>query len=102
MSDLPPLSVFGLENKSAIVTGAGSGIGRATATLFTQVGARVLFVDMDEGAVREAADICRSPHAVCDISDEASVMVTFDKARALFGAWMCWPMSRLTGARRIP
>lgn len=85
MSDLPPLSVFGLENKSAIVTGAGSGIGRATATLFTQVGARVLFVDMDEGAVREAADICRSPHAVCDISDEASVMVTFDKARALFG-----------------
>lgn len=86
MSDLPPLSVFGLENKSAIVTGAGSGIGRATATLFTQVGARVLFVDMDEGAVREAAGMCQSPYAVCDISDEASVMATFDKAGALFGS----------------
>lgn len=79
------LSIYGLEGKTAIVTGAGSGIGRATATLFTEVGARVLFVDIVEDAVREAAEACGSPWAVCDIADEAQVIATFDKARELFG-----------------
>lgn len=79
------LSFFGLSGKTAIVTGAGSGIGRATATLFTQVGARVLFVDIAEEAVREAAEAAGSPHAVCDIADEAQVRAVFAQAQALFG-----------------
>lgn len=79
------LSVFGLQGKTAIVTGAGSGIGRATATLFREVGARVLFVDIVEDAVREAAEATGSPYAVCDIADEAQVTAAFDKARVLFG-----------------
>ena len=37
-----------LEGKAAIVTGAGSGIGRASALLFASEGARVLAVDRDE------------------------------------------------------
>lgn len=85
MSLSSALSVYGLEGKTAIVTGAGSGIGRATATLFTQVGARVLFVDVAEDAVREAATAAGSPHAVCDISDEAQVIATFGKAREVLG-----------------
>jgi len=79
------LSVYGLEGKTAIVTGAGSGIGKATATLFTEVGARVFFVDVVEDAVREAAEATGSPFAVCDISDEAQVQATFAKAKDLFG-----------------
>ncbi len=43
-----------LEDKSAIVTGAASGIGRATAQLFAAEGARVLAVDLADGALREA------------------------------------------------
>lgn len=78
------LSSFGLEGKTAIVTGAGSGIGRATATLFTEVGARVLFVDVVEDAVREAAAAVGADYAVCDISDEAQVQATFARARTLF------------------
>ena len=85
MSASEALSFYGLEGKTAIVTGAGSGIGRATATLFTQVGARVLFVDIVEGAVREAAEATGSPWAVCDISDEAQVLTTFKKAQAELG-----------------
>lgn len=43
-----------LENKSAIVTGAASGIGRATAELFAAEGAHVLAVDLSDGALSEA------------------------------------------------
>lgn len=85
MSDSLPLSVFGLEGKSAIVTGAGSGIGRATASLFASVGARVLFVDIEEGAVREGASGAGCQHAVCDISDEEQVKSLFAQASETFG-----------------
>jgi len=85
MTQPSALSVFGLEGRTAIVTGAGSGIGRATATLFTQVGARVLFVDVVEEAVREAAETTGSDFAVCDIADEDQVKALFDRARSLFG-----------------
>jgi NAD(P)-dependent dehydrogenase (short-subunit alcohol dehydrogenase family) len=43
-----------LENKVAIVTGAASGIGRATAELLASEGARVLAVDLNEPALQEA------------------------------------------------
>lgn len=45
-----------LEQKRAIVTGAGSGIGRASAILFAEQGARVLAVDIDEPGVRGTCD----------------------------------------------
>lgn len=81
----PPLSFFGLAGKTAIVTGAGSGIGRATALLFTEVGAKVLFVDIDETAVRDAAASVGADWAVCDISDEAQVKKTFEIAHDKLG-----------------
>lgn len=85
MSSISELSLFGLEGKKAIVTGAGSGIGRATANLFAKVGAQVLFVDIVEEDVKTAAAEAGANHAVCDISDEAQVRATFEKAIDLFG-----------------
>lgn len=48
-----------LRGKAAVVTGAGSGIGRATAFMFAQEGAKVVCVDIDAEAADETArDIC--------------------------------------------
>lgn len=45
-----------LEGKVALITGAGSGIGRASALLFAQEGARVVVSDVNEGPVLELAE----------------------------------------------
>ena len=45
-----------LEGKVALITGAGSGIGRASALLFAHEGARVVVSDVNEGPVLELAD----------------------------------------------
>ncbi|AKS32056.1 SDR family NAD(P)-dependent oxidoreductase [Mycolicibacterium goodii] len=44
-----------LENKIAVVTGGGSGMGRAGAILFAKEGARVVVADLDEVAAKEVA-----------------------------------------------
>jgi NAD(P)-dependent dehydrogenase (short-subunit alcohol dehydrogenase family) len=85
MTDVQALSVFGLAGRTAIVTGAASGIGRATAMLFTEVGARVLWVDVNEDGVREAAQAVGADFAACDIADEAQVQSLFTHAKEVLG-----------------
>ena len=46
-----------LKDKIAVITGAGSGIGRATAVLFAQEGAKLALVDRDAAAVEETATL---------------------------------------------
>jgi NAD(P)-dependent dehydrogenase (short-subunit alcohol dehydrogenase family)/pimeloyl-ACP methyl ester carboxylesterase len=59
-----------LAGRLALVTGAGSGIGRATAEALARHGARVLLVDRDDQAlVRVAGSIAGSRSLPCDVSD---------------------------------
>lgn len=68
-----------LKGKTALITGAGAGIGRAVAKRFASEGARVVIADRDEDAAATvAASIGAAAYAAfVDISDEASVETTF-------------------------
>src|SRR5262249_51222081 len=48
-----------LAGKVAVITGAGSGMGRATAILFAQEGAKVVVVDIDEAGAKETIEQIR-------------------------------------------
>jgi 2-keto-3-deoxy-L-fuconate dehydrogenase len=79
-----------LEGKTAIVTGGGSGIGRAIALRFARAGARVAVLDIAEPAARavvhdiEAGDGTAAT-VVCDVSRQSEVAQAFARVRERFG-----------------
>ncbi len=75
-----------LEGKVAIVTGAGSGIGEATARLMAHEGASVVVADIDGSAAeRVAGELGSAVVAEVDVSDEPSVVSMVETAVESFG-----------------
>ena len=80
-----------LANKVALITGAGSGMGKAAALLFAAEGAKVAAVDINEGQVTEtAAEIAKQGGNAlairADVSKSEDVKRMVDEAVAKFGA----------------
>ena len=78
------------ENQVALVTGAASGIGLATAKAFAESGASVALADRNEKAVRVAAeDLAAKGHGTlaicCDVADDAQVEAMIAQTVATFG-----------------
>ncbi len=78
--------------KRVIVTGAASGMGRATAHLFADEGARVAVVDLDPERVLAVTDEIRSVHGpdaaidvVCDVADHDSLKALVARVAQAFG-----------------
>lgn len=74
-----------LERKTAIVTGAGSGIGRAIAIRFARAGARVAVLDIDRAAAEDVASAIDSTGGqaaafVCDVTKQRDVADAFSGA----------------------
>jgi len=67
-----------LQDRVAVITGAGSGIGLATARRFATEGARVVCVDISADAGQAVADEVGGEFVACDVSDEESVKALFD------------------------
>lgn len=78
-----------LASRVALVTGAGSGIGKATARRLAAEGACVVVADLDAAsAAKTATEIGNADVAVAasvDVSDEAKVAAAFDAAVLAFG-----------------
>lgn len=75
-----------LEGKVAIVTGAGSGIGEATARLMAREGALVVVADLNRAeAERVAGELPAAVAAEVDVSDEDSVVGMVEMAVESFG-----------------
>jgi len=81
---------FGFENKVALVTGAGSGMGLAAAQAFASEGAAVVLADMNETAARNATErlVAAGRKAIaiaCDVTDEVQVKSMIEQTVSKFG-----------------
>jgi len=79
-----------IEDQTALVSGAGSGIGRATAHLLARNGARIFAVDVDAEAAEETARAIRADGGVAcaycaDVSREQDVQAMFAAVRREYG-----------------
>lgn len=78
------------EGRVALVTGAASGIGRASALLFAAHGAKVVASDVDEPGGAETIALIRAQggdarFSPCDVSDAAQVAALVDLTTSTFG-----------------
>ncbi|CCD96941.1 SDR family NAD(P)-dependent oxidoreductase [Bradyrhizobium sp. HKCCYLS3077] len=91
-----------LEGKSVIITGAGSGIGRAASLMFTKEGARLIAVDRSE-AVKETVDMVKQQGGIAeavlaDAGSEADVSGFIDRAVATYGKLdVIWANAGISG-----
>lgn len=81
---------FTFENRVALVTGAASGMGLATAKAFAEAGAAIVLADFREEVVKaEAQRLIAAGHKAiavrCDVSDETQVAAMVDRTVAEFG-----------------
>jgi 2-keto-3-deoxy-L-fuconate dehydrogenase len=82
--------MFRLDGKRALITGAGSGIGEATARLFAQQGARVIVADLQSDAAHRVTtsivDLGGLASALpLDVADEMQVGAGFDEVANQYG-----------------
>ena len=79
-----------LQNKVAIVTGSGAGIGRATAELFAKEGAKVVVAEMDEKGGRETVELIKKAGGQAafvrtDVSDRKSAAAMAEATVKAYG-----------------
>jgi NAD(P)-dependent dehydrogenase (short-subunit alcohol dehydrogenase family) len=74
-----------LENKVAVITGAASGIGRASARRFATEGAKVIVADLLEGEGIALASEVGGTYVHVDVADEDSVESLYTTAAAAYG-----------------
>ncbi|WP_406843779.1 SDR family NAD(P)-dependent oxidoreductase [Flavobacterium soyae] len=76
--------MFSLQSKKAVITGGGSGIGRAIAVLFAKQGAEVHIIDLSIESAQDAVDEIKNAGGTvfsyaCNVSSQADVKATFEK-----------------------
>lgn len=80
--------MFSLQNKKAIITGGGSGIGKAISVLFAKQGAEVHIIELTEDSAMETVNEINAAGGkvytyACNVSDQQQVVQTFEKIGAV-------------------
>jgi 2-keto-3-deoxy-L-fuconate dehydrogenase len=80
--------MFRLDNKKAVITGGGSGIGRAIAVMFAKQGADVHIIELNEQNAQETVEEIkvnggRATAYSCNVADQKAVIATFDAIGAI-------------------
>ncbi|MDH6131990.1 NAD(P)-dependent dehydrogenase (short-subunit alcohol dehydrogenase family) [Kitasatospora sp. MAA4] len=75
-----------LDGRVAVITGAGSGIGRATALRFASEGANVVCVDLDETSGKAVADEVGGMFIQADVTNEDAVRAMYAAAVTEYGS----------------
>jgi NAD(P)-dependent dehydrogenase (short-subunit alcohol dehydrogenase family) len=75
-----------LDGRVAVITGAGSGIGLATAKRFAAEGAKVVCVDLDAESGAKAANEVDGLFIQADVTDEAAVVAMYQQAVDTYGS----------------
>ncbi|GAB7077209.1 SDR family oxidoreductase [Streptomyces albidoflavus] len=83
-------TTYDFRGGTAFVTGAASGIGRATALAFARAGARVALVDLSADGLRQTARLVEAAGGealplTCDVTDEDEVRAAVDRTVGRFG-----------------
>jgi 2-keto-3-deoxy-L-fuconate dehydrogenase len=76
--------MFSLNNKKAVVTGGGSGIGKAISVLFAKQGAEVHILELTEASAQAAVDEIKAINGsvfvhACNVASHSEVVATFEK-----------------------
>ena len=79
--------MFSLKNKTAVITGGGSGIGQAIAVLFAKQGANVHIIELSEEDTKDTLNRIHTEGGgtctihPCNVSDQEAVLAVFEKIR---------------------
>ena len=76
--------MFSLKNRKAIITGGGSGIGKAISILFAQQGAQVHIIELSEESARSTFEEIKNSNGnaymhSCNVANQKEVLQTFDE-----------------------
>jgi len=82
--------LFGLSNKVSIITGGGSGIGKAIAQVFARQGSKVCILELNKDAAEDCAQTIREKQGVanpypCNVSNQQDAKRTVDAIYKEFG-----------------
>jgi 3-oxoacyl-[acyl-carrier protein] reductase len=87
------MRAFRLDGRVAVITGAGSGLGREAARVFAEAGAKLVLVDIDTVGMQQTASLCNDSTSTIeevDISDRSSVDALADRVVATAGRLDAW------------
>ncbi len=89
-----------ISGKSALITGGSGGFGMETAKLLRDEGVDITLTDVDEDALKEAAETLGVKYEVADLSTQSGVKALFDAVGTGFDIWV--HAAGVTGAKGDP